>query len=535
MGVSSLAIKTALISVSDKTNIDILLNSLKKFDVKIISTGGTARKLKELGYECTEVSEITGSEEYPDGLVKTLHPKIHFAILFDRENPEHVKRVDEEKIQPIDMVVCNLYPFERTVKKQGVTKEEATANIDIGGVAMIRAAAKNHKYVSVVTGPESYRKICDELEKTNGILSEETNQLLAKKGFSHTAEYDSMITSYLETDEFPEKQSMNFDIVQKLRYGENPHQKGVFYSYHTLSKDFGFRQLQGKEISYNNLNDMDGVVRILRDFANHLTDEKLAVISKHTNPCGIATSDNLVEAFERAWNCDNVSAFGSVIGANSEFDKASAEFIRPKFVEVIIAPKFSEEALDVLKNKKNLRLIEIIDMDAFKNIPDKEYRFTDFGLLVQSRDKGLFEKIEVMCGKIEHDKAEEIVSFGMLALKNVKSNCIGIVREHKPGFFEQVGVGIGQPNRKDAVILACDKAISNLKQEFGEEYAGKLSGLFLFSDAFFPFSDNIEIAESYDIKNIVEPGGSVKDDEVIAAAKGFGMNLIFTGMRHFRH
>ncbi|MBN2423162.1 bifunctional phosphoribosylaminoimidazolecarboxamide formyltransferase/IMP cyclohydrolase [Candidatus Woesearchaeota archaeon] len=532
-------IKTALISVSDKSDLESLLPCLKKHEIEIISTGGSAAKIKELGYDVTEISQITGVDEYPSGLVKTLHPRIHFAILFDRNNPEHMKRLEKEKIKPIDLVICNLYPFEKTVKKQDTTIKDAVANIDIGGVAMIRAAAKNHKYVTIATSPEDYEIICKEIEANDCEILDDLKYELAKKAFRHTAEYDSMISSYLDKNEFPDKLVLNFDKTQKLRYGENPHQQAFFYKFHNLEKEIKLKQLQGKEISYNNYNDLNGVVRILKDFISYFDEknkeDKVVIISKHINPCGIATSDNLYEAFTRAWNCDKVSAFGSVIGTNAIIDKKTAEFIVSKFTELIIAPGFEEDALSILNQKKNLRLIRIDDFELFKKIPSLDYEFLDFGLIAQSRDNKLYEKLELKSGNLDINKINELIEFGILSIKNIKSNSINMVREHKPGYYEQIGAGIGQPNRVDAVKLCIEKSINNLKEEFNENYKDKIKDLVLISDAFFPFDDNIHLANKFNIKNIVEPGGSIKDNEVIETAKKYDINLVFTGMRHFKH
>ncbi|MBD3202975.1 bifunctional phosphoribosylaminoimidazolecarboxamide formyltransferase/IMP cyclohydrolase [Candidatus Woesearchaeota archaeon] len=526
--------KTALVSVSDKADLIILLKAFKKHDIEIISSGGTAEKIRKLGFEVKKVSQVTGVSEYPAGLVKTLHPKIHYAILFDRKKEDHVRRLKSENITPIDFVVCNLYPFEKTTKNT-LDREKIISNIDIGGVAMIRAAAKNHKYVTVITTPKDYRKSAEELDQNNGHILPQTKEELALKAFKHTAEYDSMISSYFEKENFPDKLTLSFDKKQELRYGENPHQEASFYKKHDLEKQISFKKLQGKELSYNNLNDLNGVVRILRDFMNHYESEKAVIISKHTNPCGIATSDNLYEAFTKAWDCDKISAFGSVIGANSDIDKNTAELIKSKFIELIIAPGYEEAALETLKEKKNLRLLEIKDIDAFKKIPEVDYQFIDLGMLVQERDTKTYDKLYLKSGNIDINQVKELIRFGILSIKNIKSNSINIVREYRPGYFQMIGAGIGQPNRVIAVELAIKKAITNLKHEFNNKYKEKIKDLILVSDAFFPFDDSIKLSAKYGIKTVVEPGGSIRDKEVIETSEKIGINLIFTGMRHFRH
>jgi phosphoribosylaminoimidazolecarboxamide formyltransferase/IMP cyclohydrolase len=528
-------IKTALISVSDKSNLEPLLKTLKKFDIEIISTGGTAKNIEELGYKLTEISEVTGIEEYPDGLVKSLHPRIHFGILFNRKNEEHINRLKKEQIKPIDLVVCNLYPFEKVVRDDKITKEIAIANIDIGGVAMIRAAAKNHKFVTVVTNPEDYKNINEEMEKNKGKISEKTRYNLAVKAFKQTTEYDSFISKYFQKEPFPEKLILTYNKKQKLRYGENPHQKAYFYKEYALKKQINIIKLQGKDLSYNNLNDLNSVIKILGDFEKYYENEKITIIVKHTDPCGIAMSDEPYESFLRAWNCDKISSFGSVIATNYIIDKKIADFIVSNFIEVILAEDFSKEALNILGEKKNLRLVKLDDFDLIKNYNEFELKFLDYGLLIQTRDNNLFEKLDLKSGDLNLEIAKKIITFGLICIKNIKSNAINIVREHKPGYFEQIGVGIGQPNRLISTRLAIEKAINNLKEEFDINYENQIKNLYLISDAFFPFPDNIEISNKFGIKNIVEPGGSIHDNEVIEAAKKYSMNLIFTGIRHFKH
>lgn len=510
-----MTIKRALISVSDKTGIVEFAKKLEKNGIDIISTGGTFRALKEAGVSVIPVSDVTGFPEMMDGRVKTLHPKIHGGILALRDNPGHLKAMEENGIIGIDLVVVNLYPFQETIKKPNVTREEAIENIDIGGPSMIRAGAKNYKYVTVVVDPTQYDDIIARIE--GNTLTEEFRLSLAQKAFLHTAIYDSAIANYLskETDGdlFPSIFSPSYIKKQDLRYGENPHQKAAFYVNSQMSGGMaGAKQLHGKELSYNNIVDMEAAWNLVQEWK----DEAACVIVKHTNPCGVALGENAEDAFTRAFEADSKSAFGGIVAMNRPCDKAAAEKMKPIFFEVIIAPSFTEDALALLSEKKNIRLIEV------KPTEEKEWQLHKIsgGLLIQTADDITETKNDWTCVTKRQPTEEEwkALAFAWKVVKHVKSNAIVLTGEKVT-----YGVGAGQMNRVGAAEIAIAEA--------GE----KCHGAVMSSDAFFPFGDTIEAAGKAGITAVIQPGGSIRDQESIDMANKYGIAMIFTGHRHFKH
>lgn len=510
-----MTIKRALISVSDKTGIVEFAKKLEKNGIDIISTGGTFRALKEAGVSVIPVSDVTGFPEMMDGRVKTLHPKIHGGILALRDNPGHLKAMEENGIIGIDLVVVNLYPFQETIKKPNVTREEAIENIDIGGPSMIRAGAKNYKYVTVVVDPTQYDDIIARIE--GNTLTEEFRLSLAQKAFLHTAIYDSAIANYLskeiDGDLFPSIFSPSYIKKQDLRYGENPHQKAAFYANSQMSGGMaGAKQLHGKELSYNNIVDMEAAWNLVQEWK----DEAACVIVKHTNPCGVALGENAEDAFARAFEADSKSAFGGIVAMNRPCDKAAAEKMKPIFFEVIIAPSFTEEALALLSEKKNIRLIEV------KPTEEKEWQLHKIsgGLLIQTADDITETKNDWTCVTKRQPTEEEwkALAFAWKVVKHVKSNAIVLTGEKVT-----YGVGAGQMNRVGAAEIAIAEA--------GE----KCHGAVMSSDAFFPFGDTIEAAGKAGITAVIQPGGSIRDQESIDMANKYGIAMIFTGHRHFKH
>lgn len=510
-----MTIKRALISVSDKTGIVEFAKKLEKNGIDIISTGGTFRALKEAGISVIPVSDVTGFSEMMDGRVKTLHPKIHGGILALRDNPGHLKAMEENGIIGIDLVVVNLYPFQETIKKPNVTREEAIENIDIGGPSMIRAGAKNYKYVTVVVDPTQYDDIIARIE--GNTLTEEFRLSLAQKAFLHTAIYDSAIANYLskeiDGDLFPSIFSPSYIKKQDLRYGENPHQKAAFYANSQMSGGMaGAKQLHGKELSYNNIVDMEAAWNLVQEWK----DEAACVIVKHTNPCGVALGENAEDAFTRAFEADSKSAFGGIVAMNRPCDKAAAEKMKPIFFEVIIAPSFTEEALALLSEKKNIRLIEV------KPTEEKEWQLHKIsgGLLIQTADDITETKNDWTCVTKRQPTEEEwkALAFAWKVVKHVKSNAIVLTGEKVT-----YGVGAGQMNRVGAAEIAIAEA--------GE----KCHGAVMSSDAFFPFGDTIEAAGKAGITAVIQPGGSIRDQESIDMANKYGIAMIFTGHRHFKH
>lgn len=520
-------VKRALISVSDKAGLDELVKGLHKLNVEILSTGGTAKFIQGLNIPVRNVSDFTGFPEMLDGRVKTLHPKIHGALLSLRDNPEHMKQVKEHKIELIDMVVVNLYPFEKTVAKEGVKLEEAIENIDIGGPSMLRSASKNYKSVAVVCNPARYKEILDELNKNNGVLGDKLLSALAVEVFATTSSYDKAINNYLSrqfskevvsgAEGLPGSLKLEFEKIQDLRYGENPHQKASFYK--EKDKLAGLacaKQFQGKELSFNNILDLNAALEIVLDF-----EEPAATIMKHNNPCGAATSDKLVKAYEDALDCDRLSAFGSVVGLNRTVDLATAtSILSSDFVECVIAPSYEAKVIEMFKKKKNLRLIEVSDFSSLKGMEKFDFKKVLGGLLLQDKDsKGLSQsEIKVVTKKKPSEEELKSLFFGWIIAKHVKSNAIVLTKGTKT-----VGIGAGQMSRVDSVFIAAHKA------------GGKAKGCCLASDAFFPKADGIETAGKAGVSAIIQPGGSISDNEVIETADKLGISMIFTGLRHFRH
>lgn len=515
-------IKLALISVSNKEGIIDFAKGLNGFGIKILSTGGTAKSLRDAGVPVTDVSEHTGFPEMLDGRVKTLHPKIHGGLLGKRDNPEHVKKMQEHNIEPIDMVVVNLYPFEATIAKPNCTFEDAIENIDIGGPTMLRSAAKNFKDVAVVVDPLDYKKLLDEMKKKNVELSEETKFELAKKVFLHTARYDSVISNYLEKSDkepvrFPGILTLQFEKVQNLRYGENPHQQGAFYREFNIHEPSvsKARQLQGKEMSFNNFLDANSALELAKEY-----NEPAVVIVKHNNPCGVATGEPLVKSYKIARDADPVSAFGGVLAFNRRVDAKTAKEIVSTFVEVVIAPEFDEEALIEFKKKKDIRLLDIGPTVKAES-EGMDLKKVVGGLIFQDRDLGRINDIKglkVVTKRKPTEKEWKALSFAWKVCKHVKSNAIVFAKENCT-----LGIGAGQMSRVDSVKIAKMKAIKSLK------------GSALASDAFFPFADGVIAAAKVGVKTIIQPGGSIRDDEVIKAADKYKIAMVFTGMRHFRH
>lgn len=514
--------KRAIISVSDKTGITDFAKGLESMGYEIVSTGGTAKALTQAGLAVTNISDITGFPECLDGRVKTLHPNVHGGILAMRSNPEHMKQIKELGITPIDIVAINLYPFKETIAKEGVSFEEAIENIDIGGPTMIRAAAKNWQDVAVIVHPEDYQTVLSEL-KENGQVSLATKKLLAYKVFEHTANYDALISNYLfknleDGPDYPQVLTLSFEKVQDMRYGENPHQKAVFY------KESGnvqrgalvnAKQLHGKELSFNNINDTNGALDLLKEF-----QEPTVVACKHSNPCGVGSAPTLAEAYQKAYDSDPMSIFGGIIAANREVDKETAEKISQIFIEIVIAPSFSQEALEILEKKKNIRLLTLEGITDPNPKDALDLKKVSGGLLVQKLNTELIhmEDVKVVTEKAPTQEEMDELLFAWKVVKNTKSNAIVLTKEHGT-----VGIGPGQTNRVTALNIAI-------------HYAGdKAKGSVMASDAFFPFSDCVEAAHEAGITAIIQPGGSIRDQESIDACNKYGIAMIFTGMRHFRH
>ena len=536
-------IKRALISISDKTGIVPFVQSLKGLGVEILSTGGTAKLLKENNIPVTEVSSHTGFPEIMDGRVKTLHPRIHGGLLGLRDNPSHVKEARENDIDWIDMVVVNLYPFEKTIAKKDVSIEEAIENIDVGGPSMLRSAAKNHRFVVVVTDISDYDRVLSELRK-DGDVSFETRRELALKVYQKTSAYDKAISAYLAR-QFSDEPNLDLHFIKgkKLRYGENSHQESWAYQDADCQESsllFG-EVLHGKDMSYNNYVDGDAAL----DAVKELWSDHGAAIVKHTNPCGFATGENQLEALGRAWAGDPVSAFGSVIALTRTVDLETARFLKGKFVEALIAPGFDKDALEFLENKsKNIRLIKIKDYSS-RETQTWTYKKITGGILAQTRDWELFEKFDVVTKAGFSDNQKQLAEFAYKACKHTKSNAIVIARMYKEGFFQVMGMGAGQPNRIDSLQkLSINRAKDNLKAEFDllkpkislDEYqCSQLKNMVMASDAFFPFDDTVRAAGKIGLRFIVQPGGSKKDGDSVSACDELGIAMAFTGKRHFKH
>jgi len=527
------AIRRALLSVSDKTGLVELARALAEFRVELISTGGTRKVLADAGLLVREIADVTGFPEILDGRVKTLHPRIHAGLLAVRDNPQHLAVLEAQGIGAIDLVVCNLYPFEATVARPGSSHEDIVENIDVGGPSMVRAAAKNYRDVAVLTDSGQYPAVLEELRAAHGALSLETRERLAREAFARTAVYDRAISAYFASrqasgasetaDSFPEVLDLHFKKRAALRYGENPHQKAAFYA------EPGCRHasvataetLHGKELSYNNLLDLDSALNLVREFS-----DPAAVVIKHNNPCGAAAAATLEEAFQKANEGDPLSAYGGVLGFNREVDEPTARQITEpnRFIECVIAPGYSEAAFHLLTTrpswKKNVRLLRTGPLGEDTACRSVDFRRIDGGLLVQTRDLPAddFAQAKVVSKRPPTDQERADLQFAWLVAKHVKSNAIVLAKD---GML--VGVGAGQMSRVDAVHLAARKA--------GERVKGSV----LASDAFFPFRDNVDEAAGAGVTAIVQPGGSLRDADSTAACDEHGLAMIFTGVRHFRH
>lgn len=507
----------ALVSVSDKTGLVPFVTQLKQLGWDIIATGGTMKLLQESGIEVINISEVTGFPEICDGRVKTLHPKVHGGLLARRDDPSHLKALKDNAIGFIDMVCVNLYPFRQTISKKDVEMDDAIENIDIGGPSMLRSAAKNYKDVTVVCNPADYDMVIGEI-RANGNTTLDTRLRLSAAAYTHTAEYDMCIAAYMRSQAgLNEKLFLEYDLIQPLRYGENPHQKAKFYGtqeklpYSLASAT----QLHGKELSYNNIQDANAALAIVREF-----NAPFCVGLKHMNPCGAAVGTDVVDAWTKAYEADKVSIFGGIVATNCEINAEVAVLMKPIFLEIIMAPKFTQEALDILTTKKNLRLIEV-PMYTMPYTPQQVVGVNG-GLLVQDMDLETADVVDTMTVTTKHPSAQEIndMNFGLRIVKHVKSNAIVVVKDGRT-----LGVGAGQMNRIGSAELALNQAHA----------AGVKEDLVLASDAFFPFDDCVTLAHSMGVTAIVQPGGSVRDQESIDKANEYGIAMLFSGIRHFKH
>lgn len=513
----------ALISVSDKTGIVEFAKELENIGVEIISTGGTYKKLREEGVNAIEISELTGFPECLDGRVKTLHPKVHAGILAMRSNENHMQQLKDLNIDTIDFVVVNLYPFKQTILKDGVKREEAVENIDIGGPTMLRSAAKNYQDVSVITDPSDYEKVLTEL-KENGQVSLDTKFYLMQKVFEHTANYDAMICKYIKQqrndESFPNELTLTYEKVQDMRYGENPHQKGALYK--EIGKCTGSltiaEQLNGKELSFNNINDTNGALELLKEF-----DEPTVVACKHGNPCGVGSGDNIHSAWTKAFNADKTSIFGGIVVANREITVDVAKEMKEIFLEVIVAPSYEKEALELLQTKKNLRVLLLPDITVKQPENSYDIKKINGGIIVQTIDSKLLDSYEVVTNRKPTEKELEDMMFTWKIVKYVKSNGIALGKNK-----QSIGIGPGQVNR----IWATEQSVAHAEELIEK---GITKGAVLASDAFFPFADCVEAANKAGITAIIQPGGSIRDQESIDKCNEYGITMIFTGMRHFRH
>ena len=507
----------ALVSVSDKRGVVEFATALVEMGWEIISTSGTLAALRNSGLKVTNISDVTGFPEICEGRVKTLHPKVHGGLLARRDKEDHMAQLAENGIETIDMVCVNLYPFEATIAKENVTMEEAVENIDIGGPSMLRSAAKNYASVSVVCDPDDYAQVLDEIRE-NGNTKPETRLMLSAKAYTHTALYDSHIATYMRRAAgMSEKLFLNFDAVQSLRYGENPHQSATFYK---AGKEYAYsvahaKQLGGKELSYNNIQDANAALQIVREF-----DVPFCVGLKHMNPCGAGIGKDIAEAWSRAYEADKVSIYGGIVAMNRPLTAEVAKMMKPIFLEIVMAPSFEPEALEVFASKKNLRLLEV-KMDNVKEA-QKQYVGVTGGLLVQDADIDCLDIKEEMCVTERKPSAEELedMNFGWRIVKHVKSNAIVVVKDGMT-----LGVGAGQMNRVGSAEIALNQA----------KAAGAVEGLVLASDGFLPFDDTVELASKYGVVAIVQPGGSIRDEDAIKKANEKGIAMLFTGMRHFKH
>jgi phosphoribosylaminoimidazolecarboxamide formyltransferase/IMP cyclohydrolase len=524
-------VRRALISLSDKTGLETLAAGLARNDIEIVSTGGTAAKLRQAGAEVRDISDLTGFPEMMDGRVKTLHPKVHGGLLGVRDNPEHVAAMEEHGIGAIDLVVVNLYPFLSTVMS-GADRDTVIENIDIGGPSMVRSAAKNHAHVAIVTDPADYASLLEELDANGGATSLQLRRRLAAKAFALTAEYDSTISQWFafadQGERWPAKWTLSSTLRMPLRYGENPHQSAALYlpvgpSAHGVAQA---HQVQGKELSYNNLNDADAALELAAEFREAAPT---VVIVKHANPCGVATRDSLLDAWKDALSCDSVSAYGGIVATNRPLDGATAEAITEIFTEVVVAPDADDDAKAVFARRRNLRLL------LTGVLPDPARGGTSLaliagGLLVQDRDNGMItrDQLKVVTKREPTEQELRDCLFAWTVAKHVKSNAIVYAKDGATA-----GIGAGQMNRRDSARIAAAKA-----QEAAETHGWpepRTVGSAVASDAFFPFADGLLAAAEAGATAVIQPGGSIRDDEVIAAADEAGLAMLFTGMRHFRH
>ena len=504
--------KRALISVSDKTNIVEFAKGLEKYGFEVISTGGTYTHLKNNGVNCISIEDVTHFPEILEGRVKTLHPKIHGGLLSKRGNELHNKHVAENNIEYIDLVCVNLYPFEATVKKEGVSEEEIIENIDIGGPSMLRSAAKNFNDVAVVTDINDYDRVLSELEQ--GGISYETRRALAIKVFNTTASYDAAIANYFNKKDklVPERLTLSYNLQDSLRYGENPHQKAYHYVQDN-NESYALQnavQLHGKEMSYNNIQDASAALDILAEF-----DETTCVAVKHMNPCGVATGSSVFEAYSRAYEADPVSIFGGIVAVNGKVDKETAEKMHSIFLEIILATDYDEEALEILTKKKNLRIYKLSEKN---NNHEQQIKSVRGGILVQDFNDRLADEYESVTEKKVDETQRRDIEFGLKVVKHVKSNAIVVVKDG-----QTLGIGAGQMNRVGSCKIALEQA--------GE----KARGAVLASDAFFPMRDSADMAADYGIAAIVQPGGSIRDQESIDACNEKGVAMVFSKIRHFKH
>jgi len=512
-------IKNALISVSDKTELNSILKVLKKYKIKIISSGGTYNSIKKLGYNCTEISKYTGFKEMLDGRVKTLHPKIHAGILHDRYNKKHQGEMNKKKFPSLDLIIVNFYPFQKIVA-ESKDHRKIIENIDVGGPTMVRAAAKNFKNVSIITNKNDYSNLIHEIEKHDGKTSLKFRELMSSKAFGLTAYYDAMIANWFNKKlniKFPERKTIFGKRLKKLRYGENPHQQSSIYVSDYDDKQLGFNQIHGKELSYNNYNDMFASLEIL----NSLKKNSGTVIIKHANPCGVSENKVPLISFKNAYASDPISAFGGVIACNYKINKKIASEINKKFLEVILAKGFEEESLEILKRRKNLRIIDISNF-TLKNLTS--IKSFDGSFLIQSKDNIVIDKKKLKCvTKFKPNKKELAeIQFAFNICKHVKSNAIVLCNN-----FSTIGIGAGQPSRLDSCKIAVQKA-----KKFQQR---KIKNSIAASDAFFPFTDGIQTLIKAGVKTIIQPGGSIRDQEIISAANKAKIKMFFTGIRHFNH
>lgn len=515
----------ALISVSDKTGIVELAKEFVSLGIEIISTGGTFSKLKESGVPAIEISELTGFPECLDGRVKTLHPVVHAGLLAMRSNPSHMKQLADLNVETIDIVVVNLYPFKATILKDHVTREEAVENIDIGGPTMLRSAAKNYQDVAVVVDPRDYEKVLSELKK-NKEVSLDTKFYLMQKVFMHTSSYDTLIADYLKKQRndtaFPETLTMTFEKVQDMRYGENPHQSAAFYR--EIGKKKGSItdavQLNGKELSFNNINDTNGALELLKEFS-----EPTVVACKHGNPCGVGSAEHITDAWKKAFEADKTSIFGGIVVINREVTLAMAEEMKTIFLEVVVAPSYEARALEVLQEKKNIRLLALPDIEVPQDENAYDMKKVNGGLIVQTIDSKIYkeDELRVVTDRAPSAKELEDLKFAWRVVKFVKSNGIAIAKDK-----QSIGIGPGQVNR----IWATKQSIEHAEELIGD---GVTQGAVLASDAFFPFDDCVEAAHQAGITAIIQPGGASRDEDSIKKCNEYGIAMIFTGMRHFKH